>query len=81
MNDTMHVRSPAEPDPKRLQRLFPGVVAHEVESEGIDLREILSMLRRRIAVILGFAAVIMSLATVYVYQLTPRYTAQATLML
>ena len=81
MNDTMHVRSPAETDPKRLQRLFPGVVAREAESEGIDLREILSMLRRRIAVILGFAAVIMALATVYVYQLTPRYTAQATLML
>src|SRR5713226_10193384 len=81
MNDTIHASPPAEADSRRLQRLFPSVVTPGVEAEGIDLREILSMLRRRIAVIVGCAAVVMTFATVYVYQLTPRYTAQSSLML
>jgi len=81
MNDTMHAPHSVEADPRRLQRLFPGVVGREAEPEGIDLREVLSMLRRRIGVIIGCAAIVMSLAALYIYQLTPRYTAQATLML
>lgn len=81
MNDTIHKSPPAEASPRRLEQIFPGVAGIAAEAEGIDLREIVSMLRRRIAVIVGCAVVIMALATVYIYQLTPRYTAQSSLML
>jgi capsular exopolysaccharide synthesis family protein len=74
-------RSP-EPAARDLQRLFPGVASGaQTEREGFDLRELLSALRRRKGVIVGCAIVVMALATTYIYQLTPRYTAQALLML
>jgi succinoglycan biosynthesis transport protein ExoP len=81
MNDTVQLPHSEESSSRKLQRLFPGVVAGEPEREGLDLREIFSAFRRRKGVILGCAAVIMGLATTYIYQLTPRYTAQASLML
>jgi len=71
----------ADPDKKRLRRLFPEVMRDGAEPEGVDLREILSILRRRIGVIVGCAAIIMALGAVYTFQLTPRYTAQSSLML
>ena len=81
MDDTVQLPHSEEASSRKLQRLFPTVAAGEPEREGLDLREMLSALRRRKGVILGCAIVIMGLATTYVYQLTPRYTAQASLML
>ncbi len=81
MNEIAQLPRPEESSTRKLQRLFPGVVSAEGEREGLDLREIFSILRRRKGVILGCAVVIMGLATTYLYQLTPRYTAQASLML
>ena len=81
MNDIAELPQSDVPGSRKLQRLFPGVVTGDPEREGLDLREILSTLRRRKKVILGCAVVIMGLAMTYVYQLTPRYTAQASLML
>ncbi len=81
MNDVIQAPRAADGGARRIQQLFPKAPGPETESEGIDLREILAILRRRIGVIAGCAIVLMSLATVGIYQLTPRYTAQASLML
>jgi len=82
MNDVMQApRGGSDEATRKVQPLFPKVAGAEQDAEGIDLREILAVLRRRFAVIAGCAIVLMALATVKIYQLTPRYTAQATLML
>jgi polysaccharide biosynthesis transport protein len=81
MNDIAELPHSDASSSRKLQRLFPGVLTADPEREGLDLREIFSMLRRRKGVILGCAVVIMGLATMYVYQLTPRYKAEASLML
>ena len=47
----------------------------------IDLHQILGIIRRRANVIVGCAVLGTVLATVWVFQLTPRYTAEATVML
>lgn len=46
-----------------------------------DIRELLGMLRRRRAIILGCIAVITLLAVVLVFQLKPKYTAETSLLL
>ena len=82
MNDVVRLpEKSADVDSRKLQRLFPSVHGIEAEREGIDLRATLSVLWRRKGIILGCAAVIMGLATTYIHQLTPLYTAQASLML
>src|SRR5215468_11101209 len=81
MNDTIRTTRPVEAEPQKIRRLFPAVAAPDAASEGMDLRAILSIIRRRIKAIIGCAAIVMILATVYIFQLTPRYTAWASLML
>lgn len=72
---------PTDVSPRNVRPLFPGLRAPETESEGIDLRASLAVLWRRKVIIIGCAAVVMGLATTYIHQLTPLYTAQASLML
>ena len=81
MSETIHAPRPDDVGARRLQRLFPTVLGGENVPEGVDLRQILSIIRRRIVVILGCGAIVMALATMYIFQLTPRYTAEASLML
>src|SRR5215470_6458555 len=82
MNDVVQLpEKSTEPSARKLRHLFPSVQRAEAEREGIDLRATLSVLWRRKGLILGCAAVIMGLATTYIHQLTPLYTAQASLML
>lgn len=47
----------------------------------LDLREVFGIFRRRINLILGCVIVITALVIVVMFQLTPRYTAEATVML
>lgn len=49
--------------------------------DGLGLRHTLDVLKRRRATILGSAALLTVLAAVIVFQLTPRYTAETTVML
>jgi len=82
MNDVVQLAEKStDATSRKLQRLFPSVRGIEAEREGIDLRETLSVLWRRKGIILGCAAVTMGLATTYIHQLTPLYSAQASLML
>jgi succinoglycan biosynthesis transport protein ExoP len=50
-------------------------------SDGIDVREVFLVLRRRKGVILGCVALITALMVVAVFQITPRYTAESIVML
>src|SRR5689334_1889694 len=81
MNDVMQAPRGAGDTTRKIQQLFPKGAGSEPEPEGVDLREVMAVVRRRFKVIFGCAIVLMSLATVKIYQLTPRYTAQASLML
>lgn len=81
MDDIIQAPQVGDADPRKLRPFLPKVAGREVEAEGVDLREVFAILRRRIGVITGCTIVLMSLATVGIYQLTPRYTAQASLML
>ena len=82
MNDVVQLAEKApDANSRKVQRLFPSVRGIEAEREGVDLRATLSVLWRRKGIILGCAAVTMGLATTYIHQLTPLYTAQASLML
>src|SRR5690242_17084441 len=82
MNDVVQLAEKStDAGSRKVQRLFPSVPGSEAEREGIDLRATLSVLWRRKVIILGCAAIIMGLATTYIHQLTPLYTAQASLML
>jgi succinoglycan biosynthesis transport protein ExoP len=51
------------------------------DGDGIDLREILAVIRRRLPVILGSVILITLCAAGYVSQLVPRYSAEAWVML
>jgi polysaccharide biosynthesis transport protein len=50
-------------------------------NDGIDLREIYQVIRRRKGIIIGCMAVVTALTTVAVFQITPRYTAESIVML
>lgn len=63
-----------------LRALMPGLPS-PAKGDGIDLREVWGVFRRRAKVILGCVVVITALATLIVFQLTPRYTAEASVML
>jgi polysaccharide biosynthesis transport protein len=65
-------RQPIEQHPPRLPPEPP---------EGLDLRHVLNVLKRRRAVILGCSLLMTVLAAIVVFQLTPRYTAETQVML
>jgi polysaccharide biosynthesis transport protein len=73
--------APRRPD----QAAGPGFVrrrpAAAEDGEGIDVRELLNVVRRRYPVILGTVVLVMALAAVYVSQLVPRYAAESWVML
>ena len=71
----------SEASSRKIRQLFPDAYTSNAEREGIDLRAILSVLWRRKGIIIGCAVIVMGLATTYINQLTPLYTAQASLML
>jgi succinoglycan biosynthesis transport protein ExoP len=50
-------------------------------SDGIDLREVYQVIRRRKGIIIGCIAIVMALTAVAVFQITPRYTAESIVML
>jgi polysaccharide biosynthesis transport protein len=50
-------------------------------SDGIDLREVYQVLRRRKGIIIGCIAVVTLLTAVAAFQITPRYTAESIVML
>jgi succinoglycan biosynthesis transport protein ExoP len=50
-------------------------------SDGIDLREVYQVLRRRKGIIIGCIAVVTALTAVAAFQITPRYTAESIVML
>jgi succinoglycan biosynthesis transport protein ExoP len=62
--------------PKGLRNNIP-----EFFRDQFDLRQMVAILRRRRAIVLVCIAVVTLLATFIVYQLKPRYTADATLLL
>src|ERR671933_1436476 len=66
------------PQPAKAGRYYsiPSVVRNQ-----FDVSELFSMLRRRRGIILGSIVVITVLATLITFQLTPRYTAEAVLLL
>jgi capsular exopolysaccharide synthesis family protein len=82
MDTTEHSR-PQEPgDGDRMRRSvsFSGISA-EGFGQGLDLAELLSVIRRRRSIILACMAIITLVSAAYVFQLTPRYTAEATVIL
>lgn len=50
-------------------------------SDGIDLREVYQVIRRRKGIIIGCMALVTALTTAAVFQITPRYTAESIVML
>jgi capsular exopolysaccharide synthesis family protein len=64
-----------------LRTVVGNAEAPKASEDVIDLHQIFGILRRRANVILGCALLGTLLATVWVFQLTPRYTAEATVML
>jgi succinoglycan biosynthesis transport protein ExoP len=71
------------PKPRALGNLRTvlGSVAPRPAEDVIDLHQIFGIIRRRANVILGCIVIGTVLATVWIFQLTPRYTAEATVML
>jgi capsular exopolysaccharide synthesis family protein len=63
-----------------LRALVPNIPG-SAKPDGMDLREAFGIFRRRINLLLGTVVIITTLATVGVFQLVPRYTAEATVML
>jgi uncharacterized protein involved in exopolysaccharide biosynthesis len=69
------------PKPRAVASLRAVAGAPKPAEDVLDLHHIFGILRRRANVIVGCALVGTLLATVWVFQLTPRYTAEATVML
>lgn len=63
-----------------LRPVLPGK-EQQLGDDVIDLREIFAVLRRRKPVIVGCIVLVTLLASIVVFQLTPRYTATASVML
>lgn len=49
--------------------------------DGVDLREVYQVIRRRKGIIVGCIAVVTALTAIAVFQITPRYTAESIVML
>lgn len=64
-----------------LRAVLAGDGGPKPAEDVIDLHQIFGVIRRRASVILGCAILGTLLATIWVFQLTPRYTAEATVML
>jgi capsular exopolysaccharide synthesis family protein len=80
MNETLRVdRNP--PQPKVMLRPIGFGAEPGAAQDGLDLREIFGVLRRRANLILGCMLIGTVISTIVVLQLTPRYTAEATVML
>src|SRR5258708_8155161 len=69
-------------DSARIVRGWAGGQAPPVgPSDGVDLREVFQVVRRRKSIIVGCMALLTALTTVGVFQITPRYTADSIFML
>ncbi len=64
-----------------LRTVLTGPSAPRPTEDVIDLHQLFGVIRRRANVILGCVVLGTVLATVWIFQLTPRYTAEATVML
>jgi len=64
-----------------LRTVLTGGPAPRPSEDVIDLHQLFGVVRRRANVILGCVILGTVLATVWIFQLTPRYTAEATVML
>src|SRR6201996_3174041 len=64
-----------------LRTLFAAPPAHKPSEDMIDLHHLWGIIRRRANVILGATILGTVLAAIFIFQLTPRYTAEATVML
>lgn len=79
----------SETTPKELPRpagkpiLRPVAPSKEPQSgeDNFDIRALVAVLRRRAKLIIGCGVLITVLASIVIFQLTPRYTAEATVML
>jgi capsular exopolysaccharide synthesis family protein len=69
------------PKPRAVANLRTVSAGPKPPEDALDLHHIFGILRRRANIILGCAVLGTMLATVWVFQLTPRYTAEATVML
>jgi len=64
-----------------LRSVLTGPSAPRPSEDMIDLHQLWGVIRRRINVIAGCTILGTVLATIFIFQLTPRYTAEATVML
>jgi capsular exopolysaccharide synthesis family protein len=64
-----------------LRTVLTGPSAPKPSEDMIDLHHLWGIIRRRANVILGATILGTVLATIFIFQLTPRYTAEATVML
>src|ERR1700744_5919357 len=64
-----------------LRTVLTGPSAPKPSEDMIDLHQLWGIIRRRINVIAGCLVLGTVLATIFIFQLTPRYTAEATVML
>ena len=64
-----------------LRTVLTGPSAPRPSEDMIDLHQLWGVIRRRINVIAGATILGTVLATIFIFQLTPRYTAEATVML
>lgn len=72
-----------QPPPSRRQE--PSVLSHRANpstiGDGTDLREIFNILRRRRNIVLGSILFVTIISTIVIFQMTPRYSAEAVVML
>ncbi len=80
MSEAKHIDLPKPRAVGNLRAVLGGGPPKPAE-DVIDLHQIFGIIRRRANVIVGCAVLGTMLATVWVFQLTPRYTAEATVML
>ncbi len=81
MSEAKQIELPKPRAVGNLRTVPGGGGAPKPPEDVIDLHQIFGVIRRRANVIVGCAVLGTVLATVWVFQLTPRYTAEATVML
>jgi capsular exopolysaccharide synthesis family protein len=82
MDTTEHPRSLEPGDGDRLKRVAGYAELNEDKSEqGLDLSAVINIIRRRRSIILACMAVITVAGAAFVFQLTPRYTAETSILL
>jgi succinoglycan biosynthesis transport protein ExoP len=80
MSEAKQIEPPKARPLGHLRTVLTGAMPRPSE-DVIDLHHLFGIIRRRANVILGCVVVGTVLATVWIFQLTPRYTAEATVML